>query len=1208
MSSTLVQSHLEANLNALGMVNREVIENLREVTPAEDIEFFDSEEGVPTARHEGRQLCSRRPFAEADRLLEGIDLMEQATVAVSGFGMGYHIQRLAERMKKAGVIIIYEPDLALVRAVLEEVDHSAWMQKASLIWVTDGEDRGELARKLEGLETILMQGLALLELPARRRALGESFGEFSETLRGHMTGATTTMMTALVRAVDTNRNFLLNLDQYAFGEGVSELKGIGEGHPAVVVAAGPSLQRNIHQLAKPGVRDRCVIIAVQTALKPLLEAGVTPHFITALDYHEISKRFYEELDPEAVKGITLVADPKVHPTVVRSWPGPIRCCSSEFLDRVLGEHAREMGALPAGATVAHLAMYLADFLGCDPIALIGQDLAFPDGLYYAPGTAIHRVWGPELNPFRTIAMMEWERIARMRVHLHKVKDGEGKTIYSDTQMVTYLQQFERDFAKLKERGVTIIDATEGGAAKQHTKSLPLEAFLDEHADHSLPAIPVPDIVLNRDQGEAIRRRLDEVIEEVTHIRRISIKTIALLDKMLEDQGNEPKMARHFKKMDQFRTDVEARFNAFELVNHLNQLGVFRRYKADRKIQLLEDSDPIVHQRAHLERDRDNVRWMIDAGEEMLRLLHDARLVIQGNTVEAKDGNLRQMGDEKESKKRPAATHIAALIPIDPKLNGRGIPRSLDASFGEVSVLQATLERLGKSETLKSIIVLAPKSWSLDDHVDCGRIGLPVEIEYFDDSPFGPEQAAFAVARQWSDTCWRGGIGGVSVYDEILCPQAMHEAMERRGLTAALVAGPDWPLIQVRSAGGCDAVVRRHLEKPDKHNIVFTQHPPGLGGCLISASLMEELAQRNRLSTVGGVLGFQPHAPQPDPIAKSMNVQVEAGVRHAQVRATVDSPRTNWAITSMMEQGDAHQDLSALDIVEGLQRVEETTPDLLPQHVQLELCTEWEAQGLFHRHPFARIERPFLSLDAARHLYSQLKEAGDIVLTLGGLGDPLLHPQWLEIVQAAKDEGLAGVHLRTALQCDRSTLDQLLSSGVDVISVDLHADRAANYKIMMGSDRFKEVLLNIEYLIQNRTPLTEISGNAAVALPWIVPRLERRAETLEDMESFYDRWVRMLGTGVIESPPPFDPRDDFPADTLLPAITPVEVAWHQLMRRMTVYADGSVPVSELDYPGHDCVGKIQDTPVSELWAELVKRRRQLRRDSAPDAEGLRLSRP
>src|SRR5690606_30118257 len=116
-----------------------------------------------------------------------------------------------------------------------------------------------------------------------------------------------------------------------------------QGFPAVVVSAGPSLRRNMKLLAEPGVRDRVVIIAVQTVLKPLLAAGIKPHFVTALDFHEISKRFYEGLKPEDVQGVTLVVEPKVHPVVIDAFPGKVRCVAAKFLDELLGpEQSRKM--------------------------------------------------------------------------------------------------------------------------------------------------------------------------------------------------------------------------------------------------------------------------------------------------------------------------------------------------------------------------------------------------------------------------------------------------------------------------------------------------------------------------------------------------------------------------------------------------------------------------------------------------------------------------------------------------------------------------------------------------------------------------------------------------------------------------------------------------------------------------------------------------
>ena len=83
--------------------------------------------------------------------------------------------------------------------------------------------------------------------------------------------------------------------------------------------------------------------------------------------------------------------------VFRLNPGPVSLLGNEHAESLLRELKLNKPPLPAGATVAHLAYYLAEFLGCDPIIFVGQDLGFSDGLCYAPGTSYEDVWRPELS-------------------------------------------------------------------------------------------------------------------------------------------------------------------------------------------------------------------------------------------------------------------------------------------------------------------------------------------------------------------------------------------------------------------------------------------------------------------------------------------------------------------------------------------------------------------------------------------------------------------------------------------------------------------------------------------------------------------------------------------------------------------------------------------------------------------------------------------
>ena len=48
--------------------------------------------------------------------------------------------------------------------------------------------------------------------------------------------------------------------------------------------------------------------------------------------------------------------------------------------------------------------------------------------------------------------------------------------------------------------------------------------------------------------------------------------------------------------------------------------------------------------------------------------------------------------------------------------------------------------------------------------------------------------------------------------------------------------------------------------------------------------------------------------------------------------------------------------------------------------------------------------------------------------------------------------------------------------------------------------------------------------------------------------------------------------------------------------MTIYCDGSVPVSELDLAGRDSVGNAAGQPLAQLWRTLMARRQRLSADA------------
>ena len=627
---------LWANLNALKGHHPDLVERLAATDPA-PLEWTAARSGQPAAAlpaDGGRptQLCSKYdPEAEAQKLLAGVDFGQTACVVLMGLGLGYHAQAAHLLVGDQGILVVYEPDPALLRAVLEKRDLSRLFAQKNVLVLSGAEiDRAVLLQRFERQAGLLTQGTQLVTLPPARKLHAEALGRFGKMMTEIVAYSRTNVATAIVNASRTCRNLANNLDHYAAGATTDELHNTAEGKVAVCVGAGPSLVKNVDRLRDPEVRNNVVVIAVQTTLKPLLDRGIRPDFVTALDYSPICARFYEGL-PE-LPDVTLVAEPKANAAIFDAYPGPIRVTQNDFNDQLLGDPAagglaRPIVPIPGGATVAHLSYYLARHLGCDPVVFIGQDLGFSDGLYYAPGTAVHQVWDCELNPFNTIEMMEWQRVVRMRGHLQKFDDVHGNPIYSDEQMLTYLKQFERDFAQADHAGLTVIDATEGGMPKAHTTRMTLAEALEAYATEPVPELPLPGAGLDAERLGRLDGLLSTRLDQIDALKELSRDSLGLIDRMqrcLKDRDH-PRLNKLFTKLDRNRGRVEGDLKEpFALVNQLNAMGTFRRSRTDRQIAR-ESGDRFDKLARQLERDHDNIDWILQACDEARDILQQAHV-------------------------------------------------------------------------------------------------------------------------------------------------------------------------------------------------------------------------------------------------------------------------------------------------------------------------------------------------------------------------------------------------------------------------------------------------------------------------------------------------------------------------------------------------------------------------------------------------------
>ncbi len=153
--------------------------------------------------------------------------------------------------------------------------------------------------------------------------------------------------------------------------------------PVIIVASGPSLDKNIHLLKE--VKDKAIIISVDTALKKVMEQGVDPDFVVVTDaVFSSAKACFGDL-PRSTKDINLLVDVFCNKKVLADWEGPIYWYAvgdndtGSYLGKVVEQSfvKKPIGRLSCGGNVTSIAVSFAyGGLKCDPVILLGADCGY----------------------------------------------------------------------------------------------------------------------------------------------------------------------------------------------------------------------------------------------------------------------------------------------------------------------------------------------------------------------------------------------------------------------------------------------------------------------------------------------------------------------------------------------------------------------------------------------------------------------------------------------------------------------------------------------------------------------------------------------------------------------------------------------------------------------------------------------------------------
>lgn len=463
-------SCFKANIEALRPRSPELASILEATSPF-PLELLNARSGAMSARAFGTWLHSRYdPLAEARALADEAIASGEELVLILGLGLGY----MARAALKAGAFVaLIESDPAWMAALFEAVDMSDILGNGACSVILCPQGRG-LLDFLYGVSpssiSVVENGATMSAFPLAASAFRSQIAEYRK--KDDINAATLKRFGRL-----WVRNLAKNMGVSASCPGVSMATACFKGLPALVLAAGPSLDEALPAL--PELAKRMLTVCVDTALRSVLSVGVQPDFVMVVDPQFWNASHLDRcLAPHSV----LVTEAAVWPSVLRLPFRRIIQCSSLY---PLGRYVEDRmgppkGSLGAGGSVATSAWDFARIMGCSPIYMAGLDLSFPDGRTHASASlfeqrALSR--GARYDPASS------ESFRAMRgAHPVKVVANDGSEPWSDERLTLYSTWFERQMRAHPETASYTLSAKGIAIAGMPLETLDSLLLLPERSD------------------------------------------------------------------------------------------------------------------------------------------------------------------------------------------------------------------------------------------------------------------------------------------------------------------------------------------------------------------------------------------------------------------------------------------------------------------------------------------------------------------------------------------------------------------------------------------------------------------------------------------------------------------------------------------------------------------------------------------------------
>jgi hypothetical protein len=497
--------------------------------------------GIPTLTINGIPLYNEAsPIEGVKRQVDLIEAEDDANlVVIMGLGLGYHAEQLERRFTCP--ILIYEPSLDILATTLSQ--RTLPLRRSIVV-----SDIPHLLVETQARLQFNDRKLVVAAILEYQQLFKTDFETFKNTMSQAISNAQILENTTAIRSQDWIYHAAENTPKAADRHTIEVLGERFRNRPGILVSAGPSLDKNLESLK--AASGKALIVSVNAAATPLEKAGIRPDIIAVV----------EGLDLRAqLEDLPFLEEVSLAPTL-NCFPGffdlpakhifPIAdfsvTCSDWF------SKAYSWQQMPSGGSVACTVFSILYTLGCDPIILVGQDLAYTNGQSYASSATFGKQtmqYDPENKQLKAVEAERNKTIEEIRTkgglsvldNLNAVETeawgGDG-VVYSIGIFNLFRSWFETA-AESWARERTLINATEGGARINGFEELTLEEAIAKHCRLPFDAAgSIDDAVAKAEENniDVLVRIIEKDLETIQRIialskeaRGVADEAIALLE-------------------------------------------------------------------------------------------------------------------------------------------------------------------------------------------------------------------------------------------------------------------------------------------------------------------------------------------------------------------------------------------------------------------------------------------------------------------------------------------------------------------------------------------------------------------------------------------------------------------------------------------------------------------------------------------------------